>query len=63
MKLYDKKLIFFLIVAWISYLAGGWMLDYLIPIFPTLFSGLMGEVLQFSIPTAVFYFAWKKYKR
>ena len=57
----NKKLFMFLVIAYAMYWVGGMAVDYMAPIIPTLFTGLIGEILRFVIPTTLVYWGWLKF--
>ena len=56
-----KPLIIFIVLAYAGYYVGGILLDMITPLAPDIFSGLVGEILNFSIPTALVFLGWQKF--
>lgn len=54
----------FVVVAWVGYWGGGMLVDQVLaPMIPSLFAGLIGEIVQFVIPTSLVYFLYIKFGR
>lgn len=56
-----KPLIIFIVIAYIGYLLGGYLVDWLAPVVPQLFTGIVGDAIRFALPTAVVFFGWLKF--
>ena len=58
-KLMNLKTWMFVGAAYLSYMAGGWIVDWMAVNFSMLsflFTGLLGDIVKFSIPTLILYF-------
>lgn len=57
MKLDWMSIAIFIAIAYGAFWVGGMVLDFLIPLAPSLFTGIVGEAIRFALPVAVFYVA------
>lgn len=60
-KWLNTKTLIFIAVAYAGYWLGGMLLDYLVPFAPSIFTGIVGDVLRFAIPTTVVWIGWVQF--
>ena len=56
-----KSLAMFVVIAYVGYLLGGYVVDYLAPMVPFLFTGIIGDAIRFVIPTAIVFYGWTRF--
>jgi hypothetical protein len=61
MALKYMQIAMFVVIAYAAFWAGGLVVDFLAPIIPFLFTGLIGEAVRFALPVIVFYYALRMF--
>ena len=56
-----KALVSFVVIAYVGYLLGGYLVDFLAPMLPSLFTGIIGDAIRFALPTTVVFIGWLRF--
>lgn len=56
-----KQALMFIVIAYVGYLVGGYLVDWLAPVAPFLFTGIIGDAIRFALPTFVVFLGWMKF--